>query len=88
VKVTFIRGRNPELFIRDENGKEVEKIDLSRYTTDDLHKLMVQKGFERKVVGSTTAESQQKTLKSSLVKRKKDAPELVKPTESTSLHSR
>jgi hypothetical protein len=52
LKVTFISGRTPELFIRDEAGNEKERIDLSKMTTPELHELMVSKGFERKPKGS------------------------------------
>jgi len=30
----------------------MEVIDLSNYSTDELHDLMIKKGFERKVVGA------------------------------------
>ena len=52
LKVTFIAGRTPELFLYDGTGKQTEKIDLSGKTTDQLHKLMVEKGFERKAAGT------------------------------------
>ena len=47
LKITFISGRTPELFLFDETGKEVEKIDLSHMKTDQLHELMKTKGFTR-----------------------------------------
>jgi hypothetical protein len=30
LNVKFISGRSPELFIKDENGADIEKIDLSK----------------------------------------------------------
>jgi len=48
VQVTFIQGRKAVLTIF-EDDKEKEKIILSDYKTkDDMHKLFVDKGFERK----------------------------------------
>lgn len=49
--MTFVQGRNPELFIKDDMGKNIETIDLSRLSTDQLHQLMVSKGFERNAKG-------------------------------------
>ena len=47
LKITFIAGRTPELFLFDETGKEIDKIDLSRMKTGQLHELMKTKGFTR-----------------------------------------
>lgn len=52
LKVTFIPGRTPELFLYDAGNNEIEKIDLSHMKTADLHQLMVSKGFERKPQGA------------------------------------
>jgi hypothetical protein len=41
VKVTFISGHNPELFIKSDDGQVLERIDLSRMSTDAIHKLMI-----------------------------------------------
>jgi hypothetical protein len=30
LKVTFISGRNPELYLKDDDGNEIESIDLSQ----------------------------------------------------------
>ena len=51
VKITFIRGHNPDFIIRDEKGNVVEKIDMSNYSTEGLHKLFQEKGFLRKASG-------------------------------------
>lgn len=56
LKVTFIPGRTPVLTIRGDDGKELEKIDLSKFKTEELHTLMIEKGFERKVSGAKRAE--------------------------------
>jgi len=48
VKVVFIPGRNAVLTIF-EDGQEQEKVVLSAIKTkDEMHKLMLDKGFERK----------------------------------------
>ena len=61
LKITYIRGRNPDLFIRDDSGALLEKIDLADYTTKGLHELMLTKGFSRKIVGVSATDS--KTLR-------------------------
>lgn len=48
LKITFIRGRNPDLFIKDENGSLVQKIDMSKMGTLQLHDMMIKNGFRRK----------------------------------------
>jgi Sep15/SelM redox domain len=58
LKVTFIAGRNPDLFIRDDNGELLETIDLSKMTTAEIHELLVQKGFERNAAGAVGAQSE------------------------------
>jgi len=55
--VTFIQGRPPELTLRDDSGVELEKIDLSKMTTEELHALMIEKGFERKATGTSSSSS-------------------------------
>jgi Sep15/SelM redox domain len=56
LKVTYIAGRTPELFIRDDKGNEIDKIDLSHMSTEEIHKLMVDKGFERSPKGVSSSE--------------------------------
>eukprot|EP01031_Cornospumella_fuschlensis_P033381 gene33382-40385_t len=56
LKVTFIAGRNPDLFIRDDDGHEIEKIDLSNMSTDQIHDLLVAKGFERRALAQVVEE--------------------------------
>eukprot|EP01031_Cornospumella_fuschlensis_P035844 gene35844-43474_t len=53
LKVTFIFGRNPDLHIKDEQGNTIETIDLSPLKTEEIHKLMARKGFERKAAGTS-----------------------------------
>ena len=43
LKITFISGKSPVLHLKDDNGKIIEEIDLSGYTTDGLHSLMHKK---------------------------------------------
>ena len=54
LKVTFISGRTPELFLKDDSGTLLETIALSKYTTDELHDLMIKKGLTRKIVGTSS----------------------------------
>lgn len=58
LKVTFIFGRNPDLHIKDDSGKVVETIDLSPFKTEDIHKLLLKKGFERKAVSTSHLRTQ------------------------------
>ena len=51
LKITWIPGHTPTLILRDDAGVEIEKIDLSSHTTEQLHELMKSKGFERKAGG-------------------------------------
>lgn len=44
----FISGRNPDLFLYSDNGDLIETIDLSPYSTEEIHNLLAQKGFVRK----------------------------------------
>lgn len=47
LEVLFVRGHNPDLVILDEDGEEVERIDLSPLKTDEIHDMLKEKGFER-----------------------------------------
>jgi hypothetical protein len=47
--VTWIRGRNPDLHIYDDEGALIEKIDLAPYSSTALHQLLLDKGFTKKV---------------------------------------
>jgi len=57
LKVTFIAGKTPELFLYDGSGTQTEKIDLSGKTADQLHALMLEKGFDRKPSGTLPTKS-------------------------------
>jgi hypothetical protein len=46
--VKFISGRNPDLFVYSDNGDLLETIDLSPFSTEEIHNLLIQKGFTRK----------------------------------------
>ena len=60
--MTFISGRNPDLFIKDENGTTMETIDLSKYTTSEIHQLLIDKGFERNSVGAKDASREMRDI--------------------------
>ncbi|GMI26038.1 hypothetical protein TrCOL_g4616 [Triparma columacea] len=49
LKVTFIRGENPDLHIF-QDGKEVEVIHLDAHTTDSVHSLLQSKGLQTREV--------------------------------------
>jgi hypothetical protein len=48
LKVNFIPHHNPDLVFFNEHGEEVERLDLGRFSTDQIHELMQSKGFRRK----------------------------------------
>lgn len=49
LKINFIPHHNPDLVFFDKHGKELERLDLGRYSCDQLHTLMQDKGFQVKV---------------------------------------
>lgn len=56
MKVNFINGHNPDLVFFNVHGKEIERLDLGRYSCDQIHSLMQEKGFERKKARKFKAE--------------------------------
>jgi len=48
LKVNFIPHHNPDLVFFNQHGEEIERLDLGRYNTEQIHKLMQEKGFKRK----------------------------------------
>lgn len=48
LKLNFIPGHNPDLVFFNEHGEEIDRTDMSGYSTEQLHKLMQDKGFKRK----------------------------------------
>ncbi|KAJ1446693.1 Sep15/SelM redox domain-containing protein [Pelagophyceae sp. CCMP2097] len=48
--VDYIQGHNPDLVILGDDGAELERVDLSAMTTDEIHDLMKAKGFTRSEV--------------------------------------
>eukprot|EP01038_Epipyxis_sp_PR26KG_P007376 gene7376-10047_t len=48
LKVTYIPGRAPELHVKNDEGDVLETIDLSEMTTQQIHELVVSKGFQKK----------------------------------------
>lgn len=59
LKVTFIFGRNPVLTLKDDSGQVVDTVDLAGMTTGQIHKLLQDKGFERKPTGTKQTVDQQ-----------------------------
>jgi hypothetical protein len=47
LSITWIRGRRPELRIFDDSGVLTEVIELSPFTTEQLHNILKTKGFRR-----------------------------------------
>jgi len=48
MKVNFIPHHNPDLVFFNEHGEEKERLDLGRYSLQQIHDLMTEKGFKRK----------------------------------------
>eukprot|EP00971_Amphidinium_carterae_P259616 5151302-Amphidinium_carterae.1 len=48
LKVNFIPHHNPDLVFFNQHGEEMERLDLGRFSLDGIHKLMAEKGFQRK----------------------------------------
>lgn len=48
LKVNFIPHHNPDLVFFNEHGEEKDRLDLGRYSLQQIHDLMVEKGFKRK----------------------------------------
>jgi len=48
LKVNFIPHHNPDLVFFNKHGEEIERLDLGRFTADQIHKLIQDKGFKRK----------------------------------------
>lgn len=48
LKVNFIPHHNPDLVFFNQHGEELERLDLGRYSCDQIHALMQKKGFRRK----------------------------------------
>ena len=55
LKINWKAGKPPSLKIIQDDGSE-EVIDLSKYGTDEIHSMLVEKGFERKFVGTKSAD--------------------------------
>ena len=52
LKVTFINGKNPDLLFKAADGSIISTVDLSVLTTDEIHQLLTDKGFERNAKGA------------------------------------
>ncbi len=50
--VTWMAGRNPDLLLKAADGTVVEMIDLSTLNTEQIHKILVEKGLERNAKGA------------------------------------
>jgi hypothetical protein len=59
LSIKWKSGKTPALTIFKDDGSN-EVIDLSKYTTDELHELMVNKGFERKAAGTKSSDLRSK----------------------------
>lgn len=59
VKVTFVRGKKAIMHVYDEDGKEVETVELHTLKTKEaLHALMREKGFQQEAI----PQQEQKTV--------------------------
>eukprot|EP01038_Epipyxis_sp_PR26KG_P007315 gene7315-9967_t len=48
LKITFRHGIDPHLILRHDNGTKIQVIHLAKYSTSELHTLMIEKGFSKK----------------------------------------
>jgi len=48
LKVNFIPHHNPDLVFFNQHGEEMERLDLGPFNLEEIHKLMKDKGFQRK----------------------------------------
>ena len=55
LEVTWKPGKSPTLTITQDDGAQ-ETIDISKLTTTEIHDLMIEKGLERKFVGTKSAD--------------------------------
>jgi len=47
LSVDYVQGHNPDLFFYDEQGTELEKIDLAPFSTEEIIDLLITKGFHK-----------------------------------------
>jgi len=66
VEIRWISGHRPELVIYDENVKEIDRVKLAYYTTDELRKLFLEKGFPLKRIESDGFNIEQRRIISDL----------------------
>ena len=57
LKIKWIAGKDPVLTLKNDAGEVIEKIELAKYKMDDIHEMLVKKGFNRKIVGSNSTSS-------------------------------
>jgi len=50
LKINYINGHNPDLVFFDEHANEVERVDLAPYSSQQIHDMLSERGFERKKV--------------------------------------
>eukprot|EP00536_Pseudo-nitzschia_multiseries_P005429 jgi/Psemu1/285769/fgenesh1_pg.101_\ len=69
VTIKWIRGKKAVLSIFDDNGKPIEAVQLYKLKTrEEMHKLMVEKGFVKKSKGQVVAEIKAKNIEEQLLK--------------------
>lgn len=61
LKINFIPGHNPDLVLFDQHGEEQERLDMAPYSSDELHKMMQDHGFQRKKSGSRVIRAEIRT---------------------------
>ena len=55
LKITWKPGKVPSLTITQDDGK-TEVIDISKFTTTEIHDMLSEKGFERKFSGTKSSD--------------------------------
>jgi len=48
LEMQWIQGHDPMFFIQDENGDDIERIDMTEYNYDEIPALLRRKGFRLK----------------------------------------
>ena len=54
LKIKWIAGKDPVLTLKNDAGEVIEKIELAKLKTDDIHEMLAIKGFNRKIVLSNS----------------------------------
>jgi len=62
VHIEWISGHRPELVIYDDNVKEIDRVKLAYYSTEELRNLFLEKGFPLKRIESDGLNIEQRRI--------------------------